>query len=68
MGGELTVESEYEQGSTFVFSVEQKIMEEAPLGDRFSGAARNDKRPQEEEREADVFYAPGQEFWQSMTI
>ena len=59
MGGELTVESEYEQGSTFAFSVEQKIMEEAPLGDRFSGAARNDKRPQEEEREADVFYAPG---------
>ncbi len=32
MGGELEVESEFEQGSTFSFSIEQKIMEAEPLG------------------------------------
>lgn len=54
MGGELEVESEYEQGSTFSFSIEQKIMEAEPLG---AFVRARDCEP-EETKEEETLLAP----------
>lgn len=47
MGSDLQIESEYEKGSVFSFDIEQKVVDEAPLGDfksKFAKAAEKKKR------------------------
>lgn len=54
MGGDLEVESKYEQGSTFSFSIEQKIMVSAPMG-RFTRGKGCEADTEDAE---EVFFAP----------